>query len=144
MCQSRDFPTELYCNTIIHLLFHYFLLPNPYFIFNLTIFYNTGFFSFFGCGTASYNVTCISSLVLSTSVGMGKEDTITYKHLAHLLSEKWSSPYSVVMGRLSCNLGFSLLRSSVTCVSGDRILHPSVTVFLQLSTLLLLRGICLL
>ena len=25
-CQSRDFPTELCCNTIIHLLFHYFLL----------------------------------------------------------------------------------------------------------------------
>ena len=23
-CQSRDFPTELCCNTIIHLLFHYF------------------------------------------------------------------------------------------------------------------------
>ena len=26
MCQSRDFPTELCCNTIIHLLFHYFVL----------------------------------------------------------------------------------------------------------------------
>ena len=23
-CQSRDFPTELCCNTIIRLLFHYF------------------------------------------------------------------------------------------------------------------------
>ena len=26
ICQSRDFPTELCCNTIVHLLFHYFLL----------------------------------------------------------------------------------------------------------------------
>ena len=26
ICQSRDFPTELCCNTIIHHLFHYFLL----------------------------------------------------------------------------------------------------------------------
>ena len=25
-CQSRDFPTKLCCNTIIHLLFHYCLL----------------------------------------------------------------------------------------------------------------------
>ena len=29
-CQSRDFPTELCCNTIIHLLFH---CIDPYFIF---------------------------------------------------------------------------------------------------------------
>ena len=46
-------------------------------------------------------------------------DTITYKHLAHLLSEKWSSTYSVVMGRLCCSLGFSLLRSSVMCIRGS-------------------------
>jgi len=43
--------------------------------------------------------------------GMGNAATTTYKHLAHLLSEKWSSPYSVVMGWLRCSLGFSLLRS---------------------------------
>ena len=61
--------------------------------------------------TTSYSVTCISLLVFSTSVGMGKADTITYKHLAHLLSEKWSPSYSVVMGRLRCSLGFSLLHS---------------------------------
>ena len=51
---------------------------------------------------------------------MGKADTITYKHLAHLLSEKWSSPYSVVMGRLRCSLGFSLLHPSVMCIRGSR------------------------
>ena len=37
MCQSRDFPTELCCNTIIHLLFHCFYCIDPYFIFKLTI-----------------------------------------------------------------------------------------------------------
>ena len=37
-------------------------------------------------------------LVFSSSGGMGKVATTTYKHLAHLLSEKWSSPYSVVIG----------------------------------------------
>ena len=67
-----------------------------------------------------YNVTCISPLVLSTSVGMGKVDSITYKHLAHLLSGKWSSQYSVVMSRLRCSLGFSLLRSSIMCIGGSR------------------------
>ena len=51
---------------------------------------------------------------------MGKEDTITYKHLAHLLSEKWSSSYSVVMGWLRCSLGLSLLHSSIMCIRGSR------------------------
>ena len=37
-CQSRDVPTKLHCNTIIHVLFHYFYCINPYFIFKLTIF----------------------------------------------------------------------------------------------------------
>ena len=50
---------------------------------------------------------------------MGKADTITYKQLAHLLNEKWSSPYSVVMGRLCCSLEFSLLHSSVMCIRGS-------------------------
>ena len=46
---------------------------------------------------------------------MGKADTVPslIKLLAHLLNEKWSSPYSVVMGWLRCSLGFSLLCSSI-------------------------------
>ena len=54
-------------------------------------------------------------LVFFSSGGMG-----TYKHLAQLLSEKWSSPYSVVMGWLRCSLGFSLLCSSIMCICGSR------------------------
>ena len=35
--------------------------------------------------------------------------TTTYKHLAHLLIGKWSSPYSVDKDWPRCSLGFSLL-----------------------------------
>ena len=72
---------------------------------------------------------------------MGKADTITYKHLAHFSSEKWSSPYSVVMGRLRCSLGYFL---AALFILGDRVLDPSVPVCLQPLTLLLLKGTCLL
>ena len=50
---------------------------------------------------------------------MVKADTITYKHLYHLFCEKWSSPYSVAMGRFRCSLEFSLLHSSVMCIRGS-------------------------
>jgi len=58
--------------------------------------------------------------LIFSSGGMGKAATTTYKHLAHLLSQKWSSPYLVVMGWLRCSLGFSLLRPSITCIHGSR------------------------
>ncbi len=38
------------------------------------------------------------SLVFSSSGGMGKAATVTYQRLASLLSDKWNSPYSVIMG----------------------------------------------
>ena len=59
-------------------------------------------------------------LFFSTSGGMGRAATTTYKHLARLLSEKWNSPCSAVMGWLRCSLGFFLLRSSVMCIRGSR------------------------
>ena len=67
-------------------------------------------------------------LIFSSSGGMGKAATTTYKHLAHLISQKWSSPYLVVMGWLRCSLRFSLLRSSITCIRGSRSRskHPGV------------------
>jgi len=58
--------------------------------------------------------------VFSSSGGMGKAATIMYKHLAHLLSAKQNSPYSLVMGWLRCCLGFSLVHSSVRCLRGSR------------------------
>jgi len=42
----------------------------------------------------------ITLLIASFSDGMGKVATTTYKHLAHLLNQKWSSLCSVAMGWL--------------------------------------------
>ena len=118
MCQSREFPLSYAVIPSFISCFTTSCCIDPYFIFKLT-FLNTSLVSFFCCGTASYNVTCIiSPLVLSTSVGTEKADTIICKHLACLLSEKWSSPYSVVMDRLCCSLGSSLLYSSIMCIRG--------------------------
>ena len=58
-------------------------------------------------------------LVFSSSGGMGKADTITYQCLAYLLSNKWNSSYSMIMGGLCCFLGFSLLRSLLMCLRGS-------------------------
>jgi len=67
----------------------------------------------------------VISLVFS---GMGRAVTTTYKHLACLLREKWSSPYSVAMSWLHCSLGFSLLHSSIMYIRGScsRSKHPCV------------------
>ena len=43
-------------------------------------------------------------LVFSTSGGMGRAATVTYKRLASLLTTKCELPYSVVMGWLRCRL----------------------------------------
>ena len=59
-------------------------------------------------------------LVFSSSGGMGKAASVKYKRLASLLSEKWNSLYSLVMGWLCCSLGFSLLRSSLMCLRGSQ------------------------
>ena len=55
-----------------------------------------------------------------SSGGMGRSATVTYQRLASLLSDKWNSPYSVIMGWLRCSLSFSLLRSALMCVRGSR------------------------
>ena len=58
--------------------------------------------------------------LFSSSGGVGKAATVTYRRLASLLSDKWNSPYSMIMGWLRCSLGFSLLRSSLMCLRGSR------------------------
>ena len=59
-------------------------------------------------------------LVFSSLDGMGRAITITYRCLASLLSDKWNSPYSVIMGWLRCSLGFSLLHSSLMHLRGSQ------------------------
>ena len=55
-------------------------------------------------------------LVFSSSRGMGKAAIITYQRLTSLLSDKWKSSFSVIMGWLNYSLGFSLLCSSLMCL----------------------------
>jgi len=66
-------------------------------------------------------------LVFSTSGGMGRAATTTYKHLVRLISEK-EFPIFCGDGWLRCSLGFSLLRSSIMCIRGSRSKskHPCV------------------
>ena len=45
-------------------------------------------------------------LVFSFLGGMGKAATVMYCCLANLLSVKWNSPYSLIMGWLRCSLKF--------------------------------------
>jgi len=52
-------------------------------------------------------------LVFSFSGGMGKAATTTCKHLAHLLSEKWSSPYSVVKSDAAWGSSYFTLPSCI-------------------------------
>ncbi|XP_064404503.1 uncharacterized protein LOC135349822, partial [Halichondria panicea] len=59
-------------------------------------------------------------LILSSTGGLGRSATSTYKRLASLLSTKWDQPYSTTMGWIRCRLSFSLLRSAITCIRGAR------------------------
>ena len=72
-------------------------------------------------------------LVFSSSGGMGKAATTTYKYLAHLLSEKWSSPYSVVMGWLCCSLSCFVPPSHVSRVLNHTLKCPGVPLAIDLA-----------
>ena len=52
--------------------------------------------------------TPLLQLVFSAMGGMSDEAYAFYKHLASLLSDKWTEQYSAVMGWLRCCLSFSL------------------------------------
>ena len=56
-------------------------------------------------------------LMMSLTGGLGSTATPTYKHLASLLSTKWNQPHGKVMAWLRCRLSFSLLRSSIMCIT---------------------------
>ena len=59
-------------------------------------------------------------LVFATSGGMGRQASVFYKRLASLIARKRNQPYSHVIGWIRCRPGFSLLRSSITCLRGTR------------------------
>ena len=59
-------------------------------------------------------------LVFTTSGGMGKCASVTYKRLASLLSTKQEQSYGSTIAWVRCCLSFSLLRSSIMCLRGAR------------------------
>ena len=66
-------------------------------------------------------------LVFSATGGMSDEAFAFYKHLASLLSDKWTEQYCAAMGWLRFCLSFSLLRSAIRCVRGSRSSTESFT-----------------
>ena len=59
-------------------------------------------------------------LIFSTSGGMGKCASVTYKRLASLLSTKQEQFYGATIVWIRCCLSFSLLCSSIMCLRGAR------------------------
>ena len=59
-------------------------------------------------------------VLFSAAGGMGTDAaTITYKRLASLLAEKHAQLYLKTMNWIRCNLSFSWVRSSITCIRGS-------------------------
>ena len=65
-------------------------------------------------------MSTFTPLVFSASGGFGPSALVTYKRIASRLSNKWSLPYSAIMGWLRCRVSFALLRSAVMCLRGPR------------------------
>ena len=61
-----------------------------------------------------------SPLIFSTAGGLGPVATIVYKRIAFLISTKLDKPYCVVINFIRCQLSFSLLRSTISCLRGTR------------------------
>ena len=59
-------------------------------------------------------------LVFTASDGMRREATTFYKHLASMLAREWDIPYSKTLCWLRCRLCFSLLRSAIQAIRGER------------------------
>ena len=57
-------------------------------------------------------------LIFSTTGGLGPAASVFYKRLASMLAAKHNQPYGSTIGWLRCRLSFSLLRSSIMCISG--------------------------
>ena len=69
-----------------------------------------------------------SSLVFSTSGGMGPTANVVYKRIASMIAQKHKT-YSKTLHWIRCKLSYSLLRSATMCLRGARssIHHPAVS-----------------
>ena len=70
-----------------------------------------------------------SSLVFSTSGGMGPTANVVYKRIASMIAQKHDKTYSKTLHWIRCKLSYSLLRSATMCLRGARssIHHPAVS-----------------
>ena len=59
-------------------------------------------------------------LVFSTTGGMGLRATLFLKRLAHMIADKRRERYADVMGFLRAKMRFSLLRSVLIAIRGER------------------------
>ena len=65
-------------------------------------------------------MSSFTPLVLSIFGGMSKSTLVAYKHLADLISAKWSEPYSQVISWIRVKINFALLKSSINAIRGYR------------------------
>ena len=76
--------------------------------------------SFYGERVRQVEKGSFDPLVFSTTGGMGPKATAFLKRLSHLIADKRSEQYADVMGFLRTKLRFSLLRSVLIAVRGER------------------------
>ena len=65
-----------------------------------------------------------SPLIFSTNGGLAPISWHVYKRIAALQSEKSSKPYNSIINYIRCKLSFSLLRSTIRCLTGTRSAFP--------------------
>ena len=62
----------------------------------------------------------ITTIVFSTTGGMGRAATTFYRRLASMLAEKRDISYSTALNWIRCRLSFALLRASIMSIRGAR------------------------
>ena len=69
-------------------------------------------------------------LIFSTSGGLRPTANVVYKRIALMIAEKYHKDYSKTLHWMRCKLGYSLLRSAITCLRGSRstIHKPAVSI----------------
>ena len=76
--------------------------------------------SFYGERVRQVEKGSFDPLVFSTTGGMGPKATSFLKRLSHMIADKRGERYADVMGFLRTKLRFSLLRSVLIAVRGER------------------------
>ena len=74
----------------------------------------------YGDRVREVELASFTSLVFSTTGGMGREGTVFYHWLANLLASKQDWAYGTTISWVHCVLTFSQLRSAIMCIQGSR------------------------